>query len=147
MSYSKNYNCKFMQVNSWRHKLFHFHLPFCIWKVWKGRDKITKIWIWRERKKLLRWNKKTFLIVRKGLSFGEKIKNWQKIADTSFKVKIIKRKQINGRETTSKCLCWLQFLLKEIYCGVYGNTDSIYNFHYLGQNPESWITVCVASFI
>ena len=38
LSYSKNYSCKFMQVNLWHHKLFHFHLPFWIWKVWKGRE-------------------------------------------------------------------------------------------------------------
>ena len=31
-----------MQANSWHHKLFHFHLPFWIWKVWKGREKIQK---------------------------------------------------------------------------------------------------------
>ena len=49
LSYSKNYICKFMQVNSW-HKLFHFHLSFWIWKVWKGREKTTKIWVTQERK-------------------------------------------------------------------------------------------------
>ena len=59
LSYFKNYFCKFMQANSW-HKLFHFHLSFCIWKVWKGREKITKIWISQERKELFRWNKKHF---------------------------------------------------------------------------------------
>ena len=36
-------------------------------------------------KKFFRWSKKTFLVVFKGLSFGEKIENWQKIGDTSFK--------------------------------------------------------------
>ena len=30
LSYPKNYICKFMQANSWQHKLFHFHLPFWI---------------------------------------------------------------------------------------------------------------------
>ena len=59
LSYSKNYTCKFMQANSW-HKLFHFHLSFWIWKVWKGRGKITKAWISRERKELFRWNKSIF---------------------------------------------------------------------------------------
>ena len=58
LSYSKNYIGKFMQANSWYHKLFHFHLCFWIWKVWKGREKITKIWISREQKELFRWNKK-----------------------------------------------------------------------------------------
>ena len=42
LSYSKNYICKLMQVNSWHHKLFHFHLSFWIWKVWKVREKIRK---------------------------------------------------------------------------------------------------------
>ena len=53
LSYSKNYICKFMLVNSW-HKLFHFYLTF--W-IWKGREK-TKIS--REQKERFRWNKKHF---------------------------------------------------------------------------------------
>ena len=60
LGYSKNYICKFTQVHSWHHKLFHFHLFFWIRKVWKGRVKITKIWTSRERKELFRWNKKHF---------------------------------------------------------------------------------------
>ena len=60
LSYPKNYICKFIQVISWHRKLFHFQLPFWIWKVWKGREQITKIWISRERKELFRWNKKHF---------------------------------------------------------------------------------------
>ena len=62
-----------MQANSWHHELFHFHLSFCIKKVWKGKEKYTKIWISRDWKELYRWNEKHF-IVFKGLSFGEKIK-------------------------------------------------------------------------
>ena len=60
LSYSKYYICKFMQVSSWHHKLFHFHLSFWIWKVWKAREKITKIGISQEGKELFRWNKKHF---------------------------------------------------------------------------------------
>ena len=60
LSYFKNCICKFMQANSWHHKLFHFHLSFCICKVWKGREKITKFWISRERKKLFDEIKNTF---------------------------------------------------------------------------------------
>ena len=56
MSYSKNYTRKFMQANSWHHKLFHLDLFFWIWKVWKGRGKTTKIWISREGTKLFKWN-------------------------------------------------------------------------------------------
>ena len=52
LSYCRSFICKFMQVSSWHHKLFHFHLPFWIWKVWKGREKIAKNWICRERKEL-----------------------------------------------------------------------------------------------
>ena len=58
LGYSKIYIWKFMQASSWHHKLFHFHLPFWSKIVWKGREKITKNWISRERKELLRWNKK-----------------------------------------------------------------------------------------
>ena len=60
LSYSKNYICKFMQAKLWHHKLFHLHLPFWIWKVSKGREKVRKNWISRERKELFRWNKKHF---------------------------------------------------------------------------------------
>ena len=60
LSYSKTYISKFMQVSSWHHKLFLFHLSFWIWKVLKAKEKITKIWISREREELFRWNKKHF---------------------------------------------------------------------------------------
>ena len=60
LSYSKNYIWKFMQANLWHHKLFHFYLPFWVWKVLKGKKKITNIWISREWKELFRWNKKHF---------------------------------------------------------------------------------------
>ena len=53
LSYSKTHICKFMQVNSWYHKLFHFPLSFWIWKLWKGRGKITKIWISENEKSFL----------------------------------------------------------------------------------------------
>ena len=59
LSYFENYICKFIQVNLW-HKLFHFHLSFWIRKVWKGRQKTTKIWISWERKKVFRWDKNYF---------------------------------------------------------------------------------------
>ena len=58
LSYSKNYICKFMQLSLWHHKLFHFHLSFWFWKLWKGRKKITKIWISREQRDIYRWIKK-----------------------------------------------------------------------------------------
>ena len=48
--YSKNYICKFMQVNWWHQKLFHFHWSLRILKLWRGREKIIKIWIFWERK-------------------------------------------------------------------------------------------------
>ena len=60
LSYSKTYISKFMQVNSWHHKLFLFHLSYWIWKVLKGKEKITKNCISREREELFKWNKKHF---------------------------------------------------------------------------------------
>ena len=65
LSYSKHYICEFLQANSW-HKLFHFHLFIWIWKVRKGSEKITKIWIFRERKELFRWHEKRLLWFLKG---------------------------------------------------------------------------------
>ena len=56
-------------------KLFHFHLSFWIWKGWTVREKITKIWIFPERKELFWWNK-TFFIVFEGPLFGKRIKIW-----------------------------------------------------------------------
>ena len=53
LSYSKNYICTFMQAKPWHHKLFHFHLPFWIWKVWKGRKILkTKLNISRKKRAL-----------------------------------------------------------------------------------------------
>ena len=60
LNYFKNYIYKFMQATSWHHKLFHFHLSFRVWKVWKGREKNPKMWISQVRKELFRWNKKHF---------------------------------------------------------------------------------------
>ena len=63
LTYSKNYIFKFMQVNWWHHKLFHFLLSYWILKLWRGREKITKIWISGERRELFRW--KAFFIFLK----------------------------------------------------------------------------------
>ena len=88
LSYSKNYICKFMLANSWHHKLFHFHLSFLIWKVWKGRVKSTKDWISWEQKGLFRWNKKHFSYFLKGCCLVKKIKIWWKLVDTSFNFQV-----------------------------------------------------------
>ena len=85
LSHSKNYICKFMQANLWHHKLFHFPLPFWIWKVWKGREKNYKNLNISRTKRVFKMKQKTFFIVFEGLSVDEKIKIWQKIVDTSFK--------------------------------------------------------------
>ena len=60
LSYSKNYICKFMQTNSWHHKLFHFHLSFGIRKVWKERGKLQKIEYLEKEKSFLDEIKNTF---------------------------------------------------------------------------------------
>ena len=44
----------------------------------RREDENTKIGICWEWKELFRWNKKTFLIVFEGLSFGKKLKNDKK---------------------------------------------------------------------
>ena len=72
LSYSKSYICKFMQANSWHHKLFHFHLFFWIWKVWKGK-KLQKCEHLENKKSFLDEIKKNFH------SF------WRAIRHTSFK--------------------------------------------------------------
>ena len=62
-----------MQVNSW-HKLFHFHLSFESGKF-GDKGKKTKIWISREGKEVLRWNKKHFSWFLKGYNLVKNKKN------------------------------------------------------------------------
>ena len=70
LSYSKIYICKFMQAN-----LFRFHLPFEIWKVWKGREKLQKFEYLGNEKSFL-YEIKNIFIVFEDLSFDQKIKIW-----------------------------------------------------------------------
>ena len=84
LSYSKNYICKFLQVSSWHHKLFHFHLTFLIWKVWKGREKTQKFKYLKNEKSFLDEINNIFRSFWKAIIWW-KIKTWKKIADTSFK--------------------------------------------------------------
>ena len=72
LSYSKNYTCKFMEANSWHHKLFHFHLSFWIWKVWKGREKITKFEYLENEKSFLDEIKNIFSQFLKGFHLVKK---------------------------------------------------------------------------
>ena len=60
LSCFKNCICKFMQANSWHHKLIHFYLSFCTWRKWKGREKLQKFEISQERKELFDEIKDTF---------------------------------------------------------------------------------------
>ena len=85
LSYSKNCICKFMQANSWHHKLFIFHLSFWIWKLWKEREKIRKIWKSWEWKELFRWNRNTFHSFWRTIIWW-KNKNLIKISDTTLSV-------------------------------------------------------------
>ena len=94
LSYSKNYTCKLMQANSWRHILFYFHLFFWIWKVWKGRGEITKSWISRERKKLFRWNKKHFSQFLKGYHVAKKEKFDKKYWTQALTIKTQEQRQM-----------------------------------------------------
>ena len=75
LSYSKNHICKFMETNSWYHKLFHFYLSFWVSKVWKGRDTIQKFEYLENEKSFLHEIKNIFHRLWR-LSFGEKIKIW-----------------------------------------------------------------------
>ena len=49
-----------MQANSGQK--FCSHFSFWIWKVWKGREKLRKIWMSWKWKEIFRWNKKHFLL-------------------------------------------------------------------------------------
>ena len=67
-----------MQANSWHHKLFHFYLSFCIWKVWKEEEKLQKFEYLENKKRSLDEIKNTFhsfwwaFYHHSFLSFGEK---------------------------------------------------------------------------
>ena len=76
LSYFKNWICKFMPVISWHHKFFHFHLSFCIWKVWKGREKNYKRLNISGTKRAFLMKYKTLFIVLEELSFGGKTRIW-----------------------------------------------------------------------
>ena len=137
MSYSKNYICKFMQANLWHHKLFHFYLPFWIWTVSKGREKITKIWISQEQEELLRGNK-THFSVFEGLSLDEKIKKWIKNSGHKLQVmlwfvgKVIHNAQ---NRTSHRRLrrCEFKKTVFHVYITCYGcifsNSDFSYSFY------------------
>ena len=84
-SYFKNYICKFMQAYSWHHKLFHLHLSFCIWKVWKGREKIQKFEYLENEKSFLDEIKNTFLSFWRAIIWSKNKNLIKKIAGTSFK--------------------------------------------------------------
>ena len=72
-----------MQVNSWQHKLFYFHLTFWIWKEWKGREKTQKFKYFENEKSFLNEIKIIFhSFVRAIIWLKNKI--WYEIADTSF---------------------------------------------------------------
>ena len=62
-----------MQVSSWYHKSFNFHLSFWIWNCGKDWKKLQKFEYLQNEKSFLD-EIKTFFIVFKGLSFCEKIK-------------------------------------------------------------------------
>ena len=76
LSYSKNYICNFMQAKGWQIIPLQFDL-LNLESVKNKRKKIQKFEYLE--------NEKRFFIVFEGLSFGEKIKMWEKIVGTSFK--------------------------------------------------------------
>ena len=101
LSYSKNYICKFMQANSWHHKLFHFHLSFWIWKVWKGRKKNYKNLNISRMKKAFRWNKNIFDSFWRAIIWwkyknliknsGDKLEKLEKMAVVGYENKVMLR--------------------------------------------------------
>ena len=62
-----------MQASSRHHKLFHFHLSFCIWKVWKGK-KLQKFEYLENKKRSFDEIKNTFHSFFKGYHLVEKQK-------------------------------------------------------------------------
>ena len=52
-SYFKNFTFKFMQLSSWHHKLFHFHLPFWIGKFGKEEEKLKNFEYLENKKSFL----------------------------------------------------------------------------------------------
>ena len=90
MRYNSPQKCATLKAKLGEHfntfSRFIFSQPLKQWQTGKKREKDgnMKIWISRERKELFRWNKNIFTVFE-GLSLDKKIKNWKKIADTSFK--------------------------------------------------------------
>ena len=83
LSYSKNYVCKFMQAI---HDIINYSIsiyPLASGKCRKEGKKLPKSEYLENEKSFLD-GIKNFFIVFEGLSFGEKIKIWWKIAARSF---------------------------------------------------------------
>ena len=87
------------------HKLFHFHLSLWIWKVWKGRKKITKSWISRE------WNE---FLVEITVFLTQIISRRQKNADAKVVLSISCRQKWNSRRQFSKNCIFLNIQLKGV---------------------------------
>ena len=79
-----------MQANSW-HKLFHLHLFFWIWKVWKEIGKIIKNWISWERKGLFRWKKHFSLFLK------------------DYHLSLIQKRIFQGIKNVKNCILTLNF--------------------------------------
>ena len=82
-SYSKNSISKFMEANLWYPKLFHFHLPFWIWEVWKGNEKLQKFKYLKNEKGFLNEMKKFFHSFRRPLIWW---KNKNLIKNSRYKL-------------------------------------------------------------
>ena len=84
LSHSKNYTCKFMQTNSWHHKL---STSICSFESGNCRKEEEKL----QRFEYLEVEKSFFDQIKiihsfwRAIPFGEKIIIWYKISDTSFK--------------------------------------------------------------
>ena len=102
LSYSKNHACKlnFMQVNSWHHKSFLFHLTFRIWKKWKRRRKLQKFEYLENGKNFLDETKNIFYSFWRAMIWW-KNKNLIKIADKNFNG-TVEKELINYRLRVSK---------------------------------------------
>ena len=112
------------------HKLFHFHLSFWIWKVWKQRKKVTKIWILWQRKELFRWNKRHFSQFLKGHYF---VKNTKQRAEAFNK-------------TLVKLYIWFHCLLLSQVLKKYKNNSLFRNKLERKQQKHTFSFFCTYSF-
>ena len=143
LSYFKNYFCKFMQANSWHHKLLHFHLSFCIWNAWKGREKIQNLEYLENEKSFLHEIKHTFHSFSRDIIWWKNKKlmknSGHKLQISSCQISLILRKLVNFYSLLNYQKTY-GFLLISGECKLFNSLKFTKHIMQIGNDPS--VTNC-----